>query len=76
MVCKGQLKVAVVLVAGLLVLGCRVPQQAYNPPPVEGEHEVPETVLGPIDPLADGQLNQIVDDTLGGSEPDAGPGAE
>jgi hypothetical protein len=39
---------------------------------VEGDHEVPETVLGPIDPVADGQLHQIVDDKLGTVGPDAG----
>jgi len=60
------------LAASLLVLGCRPPQQAYNPPPVEGDHTVPDTVLGPIDPVADGQLHQIVDDKLGTTEGDAG----
>jgi hypothetical protein len=66
------LTVAFVVATGLLFVGCRVPQQAYNPPPVEGDHTVPDTVLGPIDPVADGQLHQIVDDKLGTKEPDAG----
>ena len=68
--------IPLVVLAGMLALGCRVPQQAYNPPPVEGDHEVPETVLGPIDPIADGQLHQIVDDKLGTEEGDAGEAEE
>jgi len=63
-----RLPAAFVVVVGLLFVGCRVPQQAYNPPPVEGDDTVPETVLGPIDPIADGQLHQIVDDKLGTTE--------
>lgn len=56
----------------LLALGCRPPQHATNPPPVEGDYTVPETVLGPIDPVADGQLHQIIDDKLGQPASDAG----
>jgi hypothetical protein len=69
---RHHLEFVLVLAAGVLLVGCRVPQQSYNPPPVEGDHAVPETVLGPIDPLADGQLHRIIDDKLGTTEGDAG----
>ncbi len=53
-----------------LAAGCGSPNQARTTAPDLGDQTVKDSVLGPVDPAKDGQLDQILDDKLGPGEAD------